>query len=272
MYPDLEGRRAIVTGAAGGIGAGVARAFAAQRIALALWDVQHEPLEALAAELRTAGATVASEVVDVADSAAVAAAAAAAERALGGIDLLVNVAGGNAGTRPALVQDIPGEDWDRVVGANLSSAFHCIRACSDPMRRAGGGAVVNVASLASITMSLHFGASYTAAKAGLLGLTRHAAMDLSRDGIRVNAVLPGPVITEVMRLHASKSTLIDSIPKQVPLGRWVEVDDVANAILFLCSRASSACTGTHLIVDCGLHIGCPSPPDVYFAQRPSGSA
>jgi NAD(P)-dependent dehydrogenase (short-subunit alcohol dehydrogenase family) len=137
------------------------------------------------------------------------------------------------------------------------------RADAPPWR----GAVVNVASLASITMSLHFGASYTAAKAGLLGLTRHAAMDLSRHGIRVNAVLPGPVITEGMRMHASKSTLFDSISKQVPLGRWVEVEDVANAILFLCSRASSACTGTHLIVDGGVHIGSPAPPDVYFAQR-----
>jgi 3-oxoacyl-[acyl-carrier protein] reductase len=195
------------------------------------------------------------------------AAVAHAEQALGGIDLLVNVAGGNAGTRPALVDDIPSEDWSKVIDANLSSAFHCIRACSDPMRRRGGGAVVNVASLASITMSLHFGASYTAAKAGLLGLTRHAAMDLSRSGIRVNAVLPGPVITEVMRLHASKSTLIDTLPKQVPLGRWVEVEDVAQAILFFCAKASSASTGTHLIVDGGLHIGSPAPPDIYFAQR-----
>ena len=271
MYADLKGKTAVITGAAGGIGAGVARAFVAQDIAVALWDIQLEPLTALETELRAAGARVVSQKVDVADASAVDAAAAAAERDLGGIDLLVNVAGGNAGTRPSLIQDMPADDWDKVVGANLSSAFNCIRACSDSMQRRGGGAVVNVASLASITMSLHFGASYTASKAGLLGLTRHAAMDLSRQGIRVNAVLPGPVITEVMRLHASKSTLIDSIPKQVPLGRWVEVADVANAILFLCSSASSACTGTHLIVDCGLHIGSPAPPDIYFAQRQPGA-
>jgi NAD(P)-dependent dehydrogenase (short-subunit alcohol dehydrogenase family) len=270
MYEELQGRTAIITGAAGGIGSGVARAFAAQKISVALWDIQQEPLAALQAELAGAGVAVTSRVVDVADAAAVDAATRDAEQALGGIDLLVNVAGGNAGTRPSLVDDIPAGDWDKVIGANLSSAFHCIHACTEPMRRRGGGAVVNVASLASITMSLHFGASYTAAKAGLLGLTRHAAMDLSRFGIRVNAVLPGPVITEVMRAHASKSALIDTIPRQVPLGRWVEVEDVANAILFFCSGASAASTGTHLIVDCGLHIGSPAPPDIYFAQRQQG--
>ncbi len=268
MYPtyaELHGRTAIITGAAGGIGSGVARAFAAQGISMALWDIQNGPLKALRHEL--SGVQVLTQVVDVSDAAAVQSAANEAETELGGIDLLVNVAGGNAGTRPSLLNDIPTADWDKVIGANLSSAFHCIQACSEPMRRRGGGAVVNVASLASITMSLHFGVSYTAAKAGLLGLTRHAAMDLSRLGIRVNAVLPGPVITEVMRSHASRSSLIDTVPRQVPLGRWVEVEDVANAILFLCSQASAASTGSHLIVDCGLHIGSPAPPEIYFAQR-----
>lgn len=272
MYEDLYGKTAIITGAAGGIGSGVARAFAAQRIRMALWDVTGGPLGDLHAELEAGGAAVLSQVVDVSDGVAVGAAVARAEQGLGGIDLLVNVAGGNAGTRPALVDDIPGDDWSKVIDANLSSAFHCIHACAHPMERRGGGAIVNVASLASITMSLHFGASYTAAKAGLLGLTRHAAMDLARLGIRVNAVLPGPVITEVMRRHASRSTLIDDLPKQVPLGRWVEVEDVANSILFLCSSASSASTGTHMIVDCGLHIGCPSPPHIYFAQRETRAA
>ncbi|MBU1361256.1 MAG: SDR family oxidoreductase [Gammaproteobacteria bacterium] len=272
MYEDLFGKTAVITGASGGIGAGVARAFAAQRIAVALWDITPKPLEDLHKELQAEGATVTSRVVDVTDSEAVHEAAAEAEAALGGIDLLVNVAGGNAGTRPSLIDDMPSEAWSRVIDVNLSSAFHCTHACAPAMQRRGGGAVVNIASLASITMSLHFGASYTAAKAGLLGLTRHAAMDLSRMGIRVNAVLPGPVITEVMRLHASRSSLIDDLPKQVPLGRWVEVEDVANAVLFLSAKASSATTGAHLIVDCGLHIGSPSPPHIYFAQRAPGAA
>lgn len=256
-----------VTGAAGGIGAGAAKALLAQGVSLALWDIQSAALARVHADLHSGDAKVISRTVDVANCEAVDAAVADVERALGGVDLLVNVAGGNAGTRPSLVEDMPGQDWDRVIDANLSSAFYCVRACAKPMHHRGGGAIVNIASLAAIRMSMHFGASYTAAKAGLLGLTRHAAMDLSPHGIRVNAVLPGAVITEVMRLHASRSTLIEDVPKQVPLGRWVEVEDVANAVLFLCSSASSACTGTHLVVDCDAHIGSPAPPHIYFAQR-----
>jgi 3-oxoacyl-[acyl-carrier protein] reductase len=205
--------------------------------------------------------------VDVTDAAAVEEAAIRTERELGGIDLLVNVAGGNAGQRSSLLEDMPSQDWADVLTLNLSGPFHCVKACVEPMRRRGQGAVVTVASLASIRMSMNLGISYTSAKAGLLGFTRHAAFDLAPHRIRVNAVLPGPVLTEPMKAHVAQTPLMDAVPRQLPIGRWIEPEDIANSILFFCSNVSSACTGTHLVVDGGLHIGSPTDPDVYFAKR-----
>ena len=267
MYPDLKGKVAIVTGGAGGIGSSTVHALARAGVAVAIWDLKLESAQAVAAEVERQGGSAIGYSVDVTSASAVDGAVREAEKAFGGIDLLINVAGGNAGKRSSLLEDMPPEDWDSVVSLNLSAPFYCIKACVEPMKRRGRGAVVTVASLASIRMSMNLGISYTSGKAGLLGLTRHAAFDLAPHKIRVNAVLPGPVITELMRSHASQSALIDSVPKQLPIARWVEPADIANAILFFCSDVSSACTGTDLVVDGGMHIGSPSGPEIYFQQR-----
>jgi NAD(P)-dependent dehydrogenase (short-subunit alcohol dehydrogenase family) len=267
MYSDLKGKSAIVTGGAGGIGSATVRALAENGVSVAIWDRNVEGARALAEEIRKTGVAALGEDVDVCSVEAVLSATARAEHRLGGIDLLINVAGGNAGTPSLLIDDMPPSDWEQVIALNLSAPFNCIQACIEPMKRRGGGAVVTVASLASIRMSMNLGVSYTSAKAGLLGLTRHAAFDLAQHRIRVNAVLPGPVITDVMRQHASKSALIDTVPKQLPIGRWVEPRDIANGILFFASEASSACTGTHIVVDGGMHIGSPSGTEIYFEQR-----
>jgi len=110
------------------------------------------------------------------------------------------------------------------------------------------------------------GVSYTAAKAGVLGLTRHAAFELGADQIRVNAVLPGPVLTGQMKAKISAETLA-SVPRTLPLGRWVDPSEIAAPILFFCSPMSSACTGTHVVIDCGLHIGAPTSRDEYDRWR-----
>lgn len=272
MFADLQGKRAIVTGGAGGIGSATVRSLVQAGVSVVIWDLNGPAASALAAELKNDHSATCAAQVDVADAKQVGQAVAQAERDLGGLDLLVNVAGGNAGTRPSLIDDMPTEDWQTVIGLNLSAPFHCIKACIEPMSRSGGGAVVTVASLASIRMSMNLGASYTSAKAGLLGLTRHAAFDLAPHKIRVNAVLPGPVLTEALRQHAGDSEILTLVPRQLPIGRWLVPQDIANAILFFCSDVSSACTGTHVVVDGGMHIGNPTTTDIYFSQRRTSKA
>lgn len=259
MVPDMAGKVAIVTGGAGGIGRATAALLRQRGARVALLDRDEEGLDAAAGE--DAGTTTA--VVDVTDAPAIAAACAGVEERLGRIDILVNVAGGGL---PRTLDATPAADWDRIVALNLSAPFYVIQAVAPAMRRAGGGAVVTVSSLAALQISLNNGASYTAAKSGVLGLTRHAAFELARDGIRVNAVLPGPIMTPQMDAKIDAATR-EAIPRKVPLGRWLTPEEVAAPIVFLCSDAASGCTGTHLVVDGGLHIGSPTDAATYFARR-----
>ena len=166
---------------------------------------------------------------------------------------------------PTTIATTPPEDWDRIIRLNLSGPFNGIKACADAIRRRGGGAIVTVSSLAAISMSMNFGASYTASKSGVMGLTRHAAFELARDNIRVNAVLPGPVLTALTQRGTQAAH--DEVIGRVPLGRWITPEEIAAPILFFCTAASSAITGTSLVVDGGLSIGSPTSPDVYFASR-----
>lgn len=263
MDMDLRGKVALITGAAGGIGSATARLFAQQGIAVALLDTNEAGVQQLAAELQAQGHRATAGKLDVRELALFEAAVAAAEQAHGGLDFIVNVAGG--GSRQTLATLAP-EDWHAVVDLNLTGPFNSIKAGAPALRRRGGGAIVTVGSLAGLRMSMNNGVSYTAAKAGVLGLTRHAAYELGRDRIRVNAVLPGPVLTPQMRAKISRETL-ERVPRELPLGRWVQPEEVAAPILFFCSPLSSACTGTHVIIDCGLHVGATSSRDEYDRTR-----
>ncbi|WP_161993515.1 SDR family NAD(P)-dependent oxidoreductase [Muricoccus nepalensis] len=259
----MSGKVAIVTGGAGGIGRATAALFRRHGARVALFDRDEAALAAAARGEMGDDAGTITAVVDVTDAAAAAAACARVEERLGRIDILVNVAGGGL---PQTLGAMPAADWDRIVALNLSAPFYLIQAVAPAMRRAGGGAVVTVSSLAALQISLNNGASYTAAKSGVLGLTRHAAFELARDGIRVNAVLPGPIMTPQMNAKIDDATRA-AIPRKVPLGRWLTPEEVAAPILFLCSDAASGCTGTHLVVDGGLHIGSPTDAATYFARR-----
>lgn len=259
MSPDMTGRVAIVTGGAGGIGRATAALFRRHGARVALLDRNGEALLAEGG----ADADTMAVVVDVTDAAALAGACARVEERFGRIDILVNVAGGG---QPTTLENTPAADWDRIVALNLSAPFYGIQAVAPAMRRVGGGAIVTVSSLAALQISLNNGVSYTSAKSGVLGLTRHAAFELARDRIRVNAVLPGPIMTPQMDAKIDDATR-EAIPRKVPLGRWLTPEEVAAPILFLCSDAASGCTGTHLVVDGGLHIGSPTDAAVYFARR-----
>jgi 3-oxoacyl-[acyl-carrier protein] reductase len=263
MNYGIQGKVAFITGAAGGIGSATARLLASEGAAVALFDRNGEGAEELARELRETGARAIAGAFDVREYEPFAAAIARTEAEFGGVDFIVNVAGG--GSRQTLAT-MSVEDWHAIVDLNLTGPFNSIKAGAPALRRRGGGAIVTVGSLAGLRMSMNNGVSYTASKAGVLGLTRHAAYELGRDNIRVNAVLPGPVLTPQMKAKISAETLA-RVPRELPLGRWVQPEEVAAPILFFCSPMASACTGTHVIIDCGLHVGATSSRDEYDRTR-----
>ena len=259
----IAGKVALITGAAGGIGSATARLFVQAGCAVVLCDRDGAAVQRLADELQGTGARVLTDSFDVREFEPFSVAIARSEAEFGGLDFIVNVAGG--GSRQTLATMTPA-DWQAIVDLNLTGPFHSIKAGAPALRRRGGGAIVTVGSLAGVRMSMNNGVSYTAAKSGVLGLTRHAAFELGRDNIRVNAVLPGPVLTPQMQAKISAETLA-RVPRELPLGRWVQPGEVAAPILFFCSPMASACTGTHVIIDCGLHVGATSSREEYDRTR-----
>ncbi|HWM35162.1 MAG TPA: SDR family oxidoreductase [Pseudolysinimonas sp.] len=257
------GRVAVIIGAAGGVGSATARAFATAGTRLLLVDRDPSALETLVRELGQGGGDTLTHVADVTELGEVEASIAHAESAWGRVDDLVCVAGGGT---PESLRTTTRDSWDRVIALNLTGPLNCIQAAAPALRRAGGGSIVAVGSLAGIRISTNNGPSYTAAKAGLLGLTRHAAFELARDGITVNAVLPGPTLTPQIEAKMSPAD-IDRVAEAIPIGRWTRPAEVAEAILFLCGPVSRSITGTSLVIDGGLHIGATSSIDDYLARR-----
>jgi NAD(P)-dependent dehydrogenase (short-subunit alcohol dehydrogenase family) len=158
------------------------------------------------------------------------------------------------------------EDWDRVIAVNLTGAFNGIQAVLPHMRRRSGGAIVNVASIAGQRISFGGTANYSASKAGLLGLTRHAAYELAPDGVRVNAVCPGPTATAFGGAIPSEETKVMRAQK-IPLGRMCEPEDIADPILFLAGPAARMITGVALTVDGGVLVKNDTPYEEYFRRR-----
>jgi len=243
---DLRGRVALVTGAGGSIGAAIARRLAEAGADVAVhYRASAAGAREAASRVEAAGAAAVTLQADVTDPRQVEELFSACAAALGSPDILVN----NAGLYPvASLLDMDPAEWDEVVRVNLHGVHHCTRAAAARMIEAGGGSVVNVSSIEGLVpMPGH--AHYTAAKAGALMHTRTAAAELGRHGIRVNAVAPGLI---------GREGLEDDWPEGVaawrascPLGRVGEADDVADACLFLASRAARWITGTTLVVDGG---------------------
>jgi 3-oxoacyl-[acyl-carrier protein] reductase len=197
----------------------------------------------------------------------VAAAFAEIDRRFGRLDGLVNSAGVES---RRLLRVMGDADWDRVQAINVRGTMSCLREAAALMRRERrGGAIVNVASVAGKRISYSGDAAYTASKGAVLALTRHAAFELAVDGIRVNAVCPGPTLTPMIRRSLTPEQ-IEAVARQIPLGRWVTAEDVAQTIAFLLGPASSSCTGTSIDVDGGILVSNGSPYEAYFASRLSG--
>jgi NAD(P)-dependent dehydrogenase (short-subunit alcohol dehydrogenase family) len=244
----LEGRTAVITGAANGIGAACARLLSAQGAAVALWDVADAAGRALADEISAAGGRALYSPCNVARAADVEAALAATVAAFGRVDALVN----NAGIfKAADFLDITEADWDAVIDVNLKGAFLVGQAVARTMVAQGSGAIVNMSSVNG-TLAIPTIASYNASKGGINQLTRVMALALADRGVRVNAVAPGTIATEL-----AKNAVLTSdearqrILSRTPMKRLGEPSEIADVVAFLLSDAASYMTGEIVTVDGG---------------------
>ena len=249
----LDGKIAAVTGGARGIGRAAATALAAAGAAVAILDRDAASAEAtakvIAATGGNGGAAVSVHAADVADEAALERAFATAIQHHGGIDILVNSAG--IGLRHAAV-DHPLDDWERVVAVNLTGVFLCSRIAARSMISRGGGAIVNLASIMGFSGGgIYPNVSYQATKGAVVNMTRSLAVEWATRGIRVNAVAPTWVRTDLTAGLLDQPGIIDRIAELTPLRRLATTEEVAQAILFLASPAAAMITGHTLPVDGG---------------------
>jgi 3-oxoacyl-[acyl-carrier protein] reductase len=263
MAEEFTGRVAIVTGGGNGIGAATCRAFADAGARVVVVDRDAAAAQRIAGEITGKGGRATAHPVDVTDRAGFAALAAEIGASAGGIDILVNGAGV---TVRRMIVDMQTEDWNRVIAVNLTGAFNGIQAVLPHLRARGGGAIVNVASIAGQRISFGGTANYTASKAGLLGLTRHAAYELAPDHIRVNAVCPGATATAFGGAMPTPESKAERALK-IPLGRMCEPEDIADPILFLAGDAARMITGVALTVDGGVLIKNDTSYEDYFRPR-----
>jgi len=247
----FDGRVALVTGAASGMGRAVALALAAEGAAVVLADVAVDTGEQTASEITDKGGRAVFRRTDVSETADVRAAVDTAVREFGGLDHGVNAAAIENETQP--LADCEEETYDRMLAVNLRSVFLCMKYEIQAMRAQGrGGTVVNIASTNSFRPQPHQ-AAYTASKHGVLGLTRAGAVDHAADGIRINAVCPGAIETPMlMGAIAARGRDPQEVAGRLSLfGRFGSPDEIARAVLWLSSEDSSCTTGHALAVDGG---------------------
>jgi 3-oxoacyl-[acyl-carrier protein] reductase len=247
---DFKGKTALVTGASRGIGRAIAVALAKGGASVALNYAGNDAAAAEALKLVEAAGAPRAKLYkfDVADSAACAGAVEQVVAELGGLHVLVN----NAGIAiDQLVMRLKDEDWNRQLQVNLTGAFNMIRAVTRPMMKAKGGSIINLTSVVG-EMGNAGQAAYSATKAGLEGLTKSVARELSSRNVRVNAVAPGYIETDMTAGLAQAAK--DKMKEMIPLARLGSAEDVANAVAFLASDQASYVTGETLRVNGGMYM------------------
>jgi len=252
MNFSFENRVALVTGAASGMGLATAKAFAEAGAAVVLADFREEAVKAEAERLIAAGHKAIAIRCDVSDEAQVAAMVNRTVADFGRLDAAFNNAGVMA--RIAPTADSTYEEWERVIGINLRGVWSCMKYELRQMERQGSGAIVNNASVGALTGNPGIG-SYIASKHGVIGLTRTAALEYVKNGIRVNAVNPGLIDTQIARdVVSGNEQAYGEIAKSVPIGRAGRPEEIASAVLWLCSPEASYVVGQALTVDGGMTI------------------
>ena len=272
MTPDLSsscrlnGSIAVVTGAAQGLGLGIVEKLARSGATAIIADLQEATAKVEAEKLRKQGLSVDAAYLDVTDSTAVRTFFTDLAAQHGHLDILVNNAG--VGQKADPIVETTDQEWDRVISATLTSAFYCSRAAGGIMEDQESGCIVNISSINGQNPAALVGA-YNVAKAGIISLTQTLAIELAAYSVRVNAICPGPVYTDFNKsnmaqrcqtLNITEEEMIERIRSAIPLGRWGNPIDIAQAVAFLCSAAASWITGEVLRVSGGLAGVSATPP------------
>ena len=245
---DFQGKVVLVTGAGRGIGRAIALGFASAGARLAVNDITPDNLDQTVTEIRAAGAEARPFVADVANKLSVQAMVESVLESFGAVDVLVN----NAGVEPhASLLAFDEWEWDRTLAVNLKGPFLMTQAIGRTMAEQGGGAVVNIASIAGRAHGLNDRAAYVASKMGLIGLTREAARELAAYNIRVNAVCPGVIESEMTAALRQDEAMMSRWLSDIPMARLGLPGDVVPLVLFLSSPQAAYLTGQAINVDGG---------------------
>ena len=246
IYPELSGRIVAITGAAQGIGAATARAFAAQGSKLALLDIDGAGAKKIVDNIPQGRALAIH--VDVTDETSVNRAIATVITEFSGLDVLINCAGGYG--RLSSVADMPAEEWDRTIALNQRSVFLVSRAAIPHLKKSKAGRIINVSSISGRQVTVASSPAYVSAKAAVIQLTRYLAQELGPHGVTANAI--APITTLTPRVAALRTEAeVERIASLVPLKRLAEPEDHAQAMLFLASDAASYLNGITLDVNGG---------------------
>lgn len=250
---NFQDKVALITGASSGMGLATARAFAEAGAVVALADYQKQAVQEAAGKLTREGYRALAIHCDVSDDAQVEAMIERIVAEFGQLDFAFNNAGVMAKVVPTA--ESTREEWDRVIGVNLRGVWSCLKYELRQMEAQGNGAIVNCASVGALTGNPGIG-SYIASKHGVIGLTRTAALEYVKKGIRVNAVNPGLIDTQIARdVVSGDQAAYEAIAEKVPMGRAGKPEEIAAAVLWLCSPGASYIVGEALTIEGGMTVG-----------------